>query len=78
MSILPEEYTVIITSDHGGHGVTHGSDSPEDMIIPIFLIGDSFAAGKEIAGASILDVAPTVVHLFGVAPQKAWEGTVLK
>ena len=38
----------------------HGTDMPEDMIIPIFFLGKPFEAGKEIEGLSIKDIAPTV------------------
>ena len=33
---LPEDYTVIITADHGGHDRIHGTDCREDMQIPLF------------------------------------------
>lgn len=78
MEVLSEEYTVIITADHGGHNKTHGSNSQEDMTIPIFIIGNDFEENKAISNASILDIAPTVVSILGVAPQASWEGEVLK
>jgi predicted AlkP superfamily pyrophosphatase or phosphodiesterase len=31
---LRGETLIIVTADHGGHGTTHGSSSPEDMTIP--------------------------------------------
>ena len=39
---LPEDYTVIITADHGGHDRTHGTELPEDMTIPMFYFGKQF------------------------------------
>ena len=57
-----DEYTVIITADHGGHDRHHGLDIPEDMTIPMFYIGRRFEAGKRFSGGSILDIAPTVVN----------------
>lgn len=78
IDILSEEYTVIITSDHGGHNYTHGTQSSEDMTIPIFLIGSKFAQGKEIYGGSILDIAPTVANILGVIPQSAWSGKIIE
>ena len=39
---LGEEYTVIITADHGGHDRMHGTDMAEDMTIPMFFIGADF------------------------------------
>lgn len=70
-----EEYTIIITADHGGHDRTHGTDAPEDTTIPMFYIGKDFEAGKCFDGGSILDIAPTVAKLMGVAKAPEWEGT---
>lgn len=77
MQSLPEEYTVIVTADHGGHDRIHGTDMPEDMTIPLMLKGTGFEAGKEIQGAGIKDIAPTVAALLGVGPDPEWEGKSL-
>ena len=74
---LPEEYTVIVTADHGGHGRGHGADIPEDMIIPIFFCGSSFEAGKKLDGVSIKDIAPTIATLMGAEIPEEWEGKSL-
>ena len=71
------EYTVIITADHGGHNRTHGTDLPEDTTIPMFYFGKQFEAGKRFIGGSILDIAPTIAKLMGVATAVEWEGTSL-
>lgn len=70
-----EEYTIIITADHGGHDRTHGTEMPEDMNIPMFYIGKDFPAGKQFTGSSILDIAPTIAKVMGIAPADEWEGT---
>ena len=70
-----EEYTVIVTADHGGHDRTHGTDLPEDMTIPMFYMGREFQAGKRFSGGSILDIAPTIADLMGIYPAAEWEGT---
>ena len=74
---LPEEYTVIITADHGGHDRIHGTDCLEDMKIPLFLLGKDFEPGKQLEKASIMDIAPTIAALLGVEPNPDWEGTCL-
>lgn len=74
---IPEDYTVIVTSDHGGHDRTHGTDRPEDMTIPILMTGRSFAPGKLIFDANIIDLAPTIAKLLGVPGNKDWEGKCL-
>ena len=72
-----EEYTIIVTADHGGHDRHHGTDLPEDMTIPMFYFGAPFEAGVRFSGGSILDIAPTIAKLMGVRPSPEWEGTAL-
>ena len=72
-----DDYTVIITADHGGHDRMHGTDRAEDTTIPMFFIGEEFARGKELHGVSILDIAPTIARVMGLFPEKEWEGRVL-
>lgn len=77
ISSLPEDYTVIITADHGGHERMHGSDMPEDMTIPIIINGENFEAGRVLKDACIKDIAPTITKLLGVVPDDEWEGESL-
>ena len=72
-----DQYTVIFTADHGGHDRSHGTDSPEDMTIPMFFLGAPFEAGKETKDLSIKDIAPTVANLFGARAPEEWEGKVI-
>ena len=72
-----DEYTVIVTADHGGHDRAHGSDMDEDMTIPMFFCGEGFVAGKELTGVSILDITPTIAEIMGVPKAKEWEGKSL-
>ena len=77
ISALPEDYTVIITADHGGHQRNHGVDVPEDMTIPLIVCGaqsDRITMPDEV---SIKDIAPTVAALLGVDPDPDWEGKSL-
>ena len=71
------DYTFIITADHGGHDRIHGLDIPEDMTIPLIMVGEDFIPEKEISGVSILDVAPTVADLLKIEPAPEWEGKSL-
>ena len=72
-----DEYTVIITADHGGHDYMHGTELAEDMTIPMFFIGADFEAGKELHGVSLLDIAPTVARVMGFEKEKEWMGKAL-
>lgn len=74
---LHGDYTVFITADHGGHDRTHGTEMPEDMIIPIIAMGKDFAPGTQFAEANIKDIAPTITKVMGVAPDREWEGKSL-
>ncbi len=71
---LKDEYTVILTADHGGHDRIHGENVKEDMTIPVFLCGAPFAENREISNVSILDLAPTITQLLDAKPAKEWEG----
>lgn len=73
-SSLPEDYTVIITSDHGGHDRMHGTDLPEDMMIPLIITGEKFEAGMVLKDVNIKDIAPTVTKLLDIEPDEEWEG----
>ena len=77
MQAISKEYAVIITADHGGHDHTHGTESPEDMTIPLIFAG----AERELVGnlddVSIIDIAPTIAALSGTAPNPAWKGKSL-
>ena len=70
-----DEYTVIVTADHGGHDRTHGTDLPEDTTIPMFYFGRDFEPGKRFEGGSILDIAPTIAALMGADASPEWEGS---
>jgi len=72
-----DEYTVIVTADHGGHDRAHGTDLPEDMTIPMFFVGEDFVPGKELEGVRLLDLAPTIAAVMGVAKAPEWEGREL-
>lgn len=76
ISTLPEDYTVIITADHGGHNRSHGSDLPEDMTIPVIFYHKNFEE-KTLTDVNIIDIAPTITALEGVEADEDWEGKVL-
>ena len=74
MNSVPEDYTIIITADHGGHDRIHGTELPEDMTIPIICRGPHFKAGRDLGERSIKDIAPTIVDLLGATLAREWEG----
>ncbi len=75
LAALPAGATVLVTSDHGGHGRAHGTDMPEDMTIPWLIAGPGIRAAHHIeASVSILDTAPTLARSLGLTPDRQWEG----
>lgn len=68
-------YTVLITSDHGGHGRTHGTTDPRDMTIPWIVWGHGVRPG-ELPARTIrtMDTAATALWLLGVEVPAGWVG----
>lgn len=77
METLPKDYAVIITADHGGHDHTHGTEMPEDMTIPLIFAGAERDLVGNLDSVSIMDIAPTIAALSGMAPHPDWEGKSL-
>lgn len=69
-----DEYSVIVMADHGGHDRSHGTEMPEDMTIPLFFHGKEFTPGEISEQISLLEIAPTIMKLMGIEPEKEWEG----
>jgi arylsulfatase A-like enzyme len=69
--------TVILTSDHGGHGKNHWGKHPADSIVPWICAGPGVKAGATIEPSSVIDVGPTAAALLGVALPDV-EGQVVK
>ncbi|HEX7003702.1 MAG TPA: alkaline phosphatase family protein [Trueperaceae bacterium] len=72
---LPSDTVVLVHSDHGGHGRTHGTDAAEDMNIPWIIAGPGIRRDHRIeSSVSLLDTAPTIAAILGVEPAESWEG----
>lgn len=67
-------YTLIVTSDHGGHGRDHGSDLDEDMVIPWLAWGAGVQPGPLTEPIRTMDTAATALWLLGVPVPPEWEG----
>ena len=74
---IPKDYAVIITADHGGHDHTHGTELPEDMTIPLIFAGAERDLIGNLDDVNIIDIAPTIATLAGLAPNSDWEGKSL-
>ena len=60
-----ESTLLIITADHGGHDQEHGSNIPEDMLIPMIITGFGVEA-VELEDSRITQVAATVLSALDV------------
>jgi predicted AlkP superfamily pyrophosphatase or phosphodiesterase len=82
LAAVSDEDTVLIHSDHGGGGAApdaHGSDLPDDMLIPWMIAGPNIKRGYEIQrSVSLLDTAPTIASVLGVKSAPEWEGEVIQ
>jgi predicted AlkP superfamily pyrophosphatase or phosphodiesterase len=73
----PATVQVIIASDHGGHGQSHGSEIPEDMTVPLIISSKKIRPGELVPPVSILDIAPTAASLMGLDVPNEWVGKSL-
>ncbi|MFW5951108.1 MAG: alkaline phosphatase family protein [Gemmatimonadota bacterium] len=70
-------FTVMVTSDHGGHGRSHGTDDPRDMTIPWIVWGKGVDQGATLDGVRIMDTAATALWLLGVEAPGAFHGRLV-
>ncbi|MDQ7848656.1 MAG: alkaline phosphatase [Armatimonadota bacterium] len=70
-----EQTLVLLTSDHGGHGVVHGSARPEDVTIPWIALGGLARAGVELTQqVMIYDTAATTLAALDLPVPPQWQG----
>ena len=68
----------IVTSDHGGHQKIHGTDMPEDLIVPWIISGSGIPSNLKLREpVNIIDTAPTIAALLGIEKPKEWRGRVV-
>ena len=69
-----DEVVVIITADHGGHGRDHGTDLPEDVLIPWIAWGARVRQGELQVPVSTMDTAASTMWLLGIPVPGDWTG----
>ena len=67
-------YSVVLTSDHGGHDKTHGTTDPRDMTIPWIVWGAGVQHGDTLSGIRTMDTAATILWMLGVSTPESWTG----
>jgi hypothetical protein len=71
---LRSETLLIVTSDHGGHDSTHGSNSPEDMTIPWIAVGPGIQPQALTSFIQTTDTAATAAFALGLPIPADWDG----
>jgi arylsulfatase A-like enzyme len=44
------------------------------MTVPFFFYGEKFEGGRVLENVSLLEIAPTIAGILGIAPDSDWEG----
>lgn len=71
---LYETTLIIVTSDHGGHDSTHGTDLPDDMTIPWVISGPGIVPGELQTQVHTMDTAATAAFALGLPIPPDWDG----
>lgn len=74
-SFAREDWLIVVTSDHGGKGTSHGGGHNDPEVLHSFLIisGESAARGSIDSPVYLVDVVPTVLAHLGVPLNAKWE-----
>jgi predicted AlkP superfamily pyrophosphatase or phosphodiesterase len=66
---------LIITADHGGQGVSHGGNSPEETTIPWLAVGPGVPAGVTLNSPIVIyDTAATALYALKIPIPTEWDG----
>ncbi len=67
-----EDWLVVVTTDHGGEGTSHGEQNEACQTIWLVVAGQAVQPG-ELAEASHMDVHPTILNFLGLPPQEDYD-----
>ena len=71
-----DESLVVVLSDHGGEGRSHGSDHPDCMTIPWACRGPGVVHGGDVREMNIMDTAAVVAGALGLTCPTGWDAQV--
>jgi predicted AlkP superfamily pyrophosphatase or phosphodiesterase len=70
---LTDRTAVLVTSDHGGRGTSHGGETMGELLIPWILAGPGIPTGRALSRPiNTYDTAATAAALLGVEPPECW------
>ena len=76
---IAKDSVVIVSADHGGHGLGHSQGTPEDMQIPWIVWGKGVRRHFEItAPVTTCDTSATALWLLEVQPVSPLDGAPIK
>jgi predicted AlkP superfamily pyrophosphatase or phosphodiesterase len=68
-----ENWLILVSTDHGGSGKSHGKNIPEHRTIFLVVSGPSAARGTIEPAPGVVDVAATALVHLGVPIDKKWK-----
>lgn len=71
---IRDETLIIVTADHGGHGIIHGSTLPEDMTIPWIASGMGIQSTALNSPITTTDTAATAAYALNITIPAEWDG----
>ncbi len=71
---LRDSTLIILSSDHGGIGQSHGGDSPEETTIPWIAAGPGVIPGLLTSFVHTTDTAATAAYMLGLSLPTEWDG----
>lgn len=73
------ETALFLLADHGGNGLSHEEEIPENLIVPWLAAGAGIRRGHRIAApVRIHDTPATIARVLGIEPPAAWTGRVVE
>lgn len=73
-----DDSIIILTSDHGHEGTSHGGDTLNEIETPFVIWGKGIKKGHEIKETMIqYDVAATVANIFHLDTPQSWRGVCM-
>lgn len=71
-AIATERWLVVVCTDHGGAGTSHGALDRDNRDIPLFVAGPTVVPRMPEGFVSHMDVHPTVMRFLGAPPPASW------
>ena len=71
---IADKTLIIISSDHGGHDFTHGSEIDVDLFSPLVIYGSKVKQCELSQPVYQYDIAATIAAALGLSTPSSWRG----